>query len=520
MESKHYEVETVKPFSESLIWQLNRDFYNTKGIDAWRKNMVPHHLTSNSMTSKTYAELIFAFLKDLAKKGHTQEKVYIIELGAGHGRMAFHTLKHLERLTAQKGLGLPSFCYVLSDIVEDNLNFFHNHPQFQSYYKRGILDLTYFDAVGSQEMQLRHSGIKVSIESLNVPLIAIANYFFDSIPTDLFYFKDKKISACSVSLKTSEDPEGMDSMTLLEKMKIDFYHDPLSDSPYYKQAILNNILEDYKDLLSNSYLFFPRTGLNCIKNLKQLSKKGMLLLSMDKGFHEIKDLKKIQQPEMITHGSMSFWVNYHAYGAYCNRLGGKSFFPSFSTFHLELGCMLFLSDSEDYIETTVAYQRFVNDFGPDDFNGFKKLTYRHIAQLNLLELIGLIRLGAHDSTFFINILPRLKQVSQQITFNERDCLAQTMHQVWDMYFTLNESDDLAFEIGGMFYALGFYQEALDYFQHSISSFGKTADVYYNQALCFYHLRQDALFLETVKEAKKDFPEFKQLAHLDTLDLNA
>ncbi|MFK7906891.1 MAG: hypothetical protein AB8B69_17290, partial [Chitinophagales bacterium] len=125
MEKKRYEIEGEKPFSESLIWQLNRDYYDQEGVNAWSSGVVPHHLTSNSMVGKTYAELIFGFLKDLASKGQTEEKVYIVELGAGHGRLAFHVLKHLEKLTKQVGLNLPPYCYVLSDIVEDNLAFFY-----------------------------------------------------------------------------------------------------------------------------------------------------------------------------------------------------------------------------------------------------------------------------------------------------------------------------------------------------------------------------------------------------------
>ena len=33
--SEHYEIEAFTPFSESKIWQLNRDFYHERGISAW-----------------------------------------------------------------------------------------------------------------------------------------------------------------------------------------------------------------------------------------------------------------------------------------------------------------------------------------------------------------------------------------------------------------------------------------------------------------------------------------------------
>jgi hypothetical protein len=45
-------------------------------------------------------------------------------------------------------------------------------------------------------------------------------------------------------------------------------------------------------------------------------------------------------------------------------------------------------------------------------------------------------------------------------------------------------------------------------------------VYYNRALCYYQLREDTLFLTTLNEAKRQFPNFKNNAHLETLDLGA
>ncbi len=66
----------------------------------------------------------------------------------------------------------------------------------------------------------------------------------------------------------------------------------------------------------------------------------------------------------------------------------------------------------------------------------------------------------------------------------------------------------------------FYQEALNYFQYSIDIYGQKADIFYNQALCYYNLRQDSLFLQTVKDAKATFPNYPNFVQLDKLDMNA
>lgn len=97
MKNESFEIEATTPFSESSIWQLNRDYYQREGIAAWQDGTVPHNLTSNSQVGKTYAELILGLLRDLSFQNKTTEVVYLLELGTGHGRLAYHILKHLEK---------------------------------------------------------------------------------------------------------------------------------------------------------------------------------------------------------------------------------------------------------------------------------------------------------------------------------------------------------------------------------------------------------------------------------------
>ncbi len=519
MKNNYFEIEPYTPFSESLIWQLNRDFYQEIGVEAWSKGTVPHQITSNSMVGKTYAELILGFLKDLAGKGQTKETVYILELGAGHGRLAFHILKHLQKLQALLDIELPPFCYILSDIVEDNLLFFKNHPQLQTYYEQGILDFAYFDAIGGKEIHLQYANKTIHAKDLSQPLIAIANYFFDSLPNDLFYIKDGEVSTCSVALDSKVDPKEMDTPTLISNLKLK-YQKTILQKDFYPEPIFNEILEEYKTLVADTYLFFPKKGIQCLDNLNDFSDKGLMILSMDKGFHEIHDLNQQKEPEIITHGSLSFWVNYHALGAYCEKQGGKFMFPIFSTFHIEVGCLLFVKEPNSYQYTNAAYQRSVNDFGPDDFNSLKKMAYKNVGKLTVTDLIALLRSSNYDSTFFIKILPYLKKGTNNITTNQRNRVIQSLHQVWHFYFNINEPYDFAYEIGGFLYDLGSYTDALTYFQYSSNIYGKKDDIYYNRILCYYQLRQDALFSVTLKEAKENFPNNKMFEKLDALDLNA
>jgi SAM-dependent MidA family methyltransferase len=519
MDRPPFIVETQTPFSESLIWQLNRDYYQKEGINAWREGNVPHNLTSNALVGKTYAELILGFLKDRAAKGNLLEPVYFIELGAGHGRLAFHILKQLNDLVRLTDQALPPYCYILSDFVEDNLGFFRDHPSFQDWLEQGILDFTFFDALESHELTLGHSGKRIQTGDLKQPLVVIANYFFDSIPNDLFYLKNTNLSLSSIRLTSQSNPAKMDAADLLQQLDLSF-HNASIELPFYQNDLLNSILKDYQDNLFDTYIFFPHKGLECLARLKRLSTEGLMLISMDKGFHEKHELENRAEPEIITHGSFSIWVNFHALSAFFNRQGGLSLFPAQPTFFMELGTWLLVPDSEKYLETQAAYRRFVINYSPDDLEAIKKFIYRNIDKINLQELIAMIRLNSYDSVFFTNILPRLKQLSQRITFRERSSLAIVMKEVANMYFSLHESFDLNYEIGGIFYDLGFYREALHSFNSSQEQFGLKPDIFYNKALCYYQLREDALFLEMRKKASLAFPDYEKLIHLDKLDLNA
>ncbi|MFT6333661.1 MAG: SAM-dependent MidA family methyltransferase [Saprospiraceae bacterium] len=518
MESIRYEIESDQLFSQSKIWQLNRNFYQKKGPSAFSEEIVPHNLTSSSSVGKTYAELIFGFLKDLSSKGKTVDPVYILELGAGHGRLAYHILVHLERLILRTNIDLPPYCYILSDIAEDNLSFFQCHPQFKPYYEKGVLDLSYFDAIEGQDLYLRYSKRHIKPQELNQPIVAIANYFFDSIPNELFLVRNNEVSTCSISLSSTDNPKKPDSETLIKNIEIK-YKNAIVPVPEYDNPLINQVLSEYKDQIKQSYLFFPVMSMWCIDNVKNLSKEGLFLLSLDKGYHQIHDLENKPLPDVVTHGSFSIWVNFHALGSFCEKQGGKSIFPSYSTFNLELGAFMFLEKSSSFTETIGAYETFVNDFGPDDFDTIKHLSYGNISKLTVKELIAHYRLSAYDSTYFIKMLPRLKQASNTITYNERTRISETIQNVWSMYFYIGEIFDIAYAMGGLLYDLGYYNEALTYFDHSISLHGNKPDTYYNTALSYYQLRQDKMFFKTIEEGKKAFPEYNLLRDLEKLDVS-
>lgn len=82
-----YLVEEPRLFSQSLIWDLQRRFYERHGVEAWGEGRIPFGISTSPHIATAYARVVFGFLRDWASKLNPQEPVYIVELGAGSGRL-------------------------------------------------------------------------------------------------------------------------------------------------------------------------------------------------------------------------------------------------------------------------------------------------------------------------------------------------------------------------------------------------------------------------------------------------
>ncbi|MBT8234111.1 MAG: SAM-dependent methyltransferase [Bacteroidia bacterium] len=517
MESKEFLIESNVPFEQSAIWNYNNEFYQSKGIEAWSEGIVPHNVTSNSLVAQTYAKLIFGFLNDIALRTESNQVVYILELGAGHGRLCFHVLQHLKKLITNSTRTTPPFCYVLTDYVEDNLTYYKNHPQFQTFFESGELDFAHFDATKKTEIHLLNSDIILKTNSVQHPIFVIANYFFDSLPNELFHIHNNEISKCSVSIKSSVDPLSVPIQELLKYIDLS-YKKTKSKPPFTQDRIHNKILQEYLNINEDTFIFFPKIALHCLSNIKQLSKGGLVLLTMDKGYHRLPDLINDKEPDLVKHGSFSLLVNFHALKQFCLHLKGKVLFPTFSNFSIELGCLIFTDEVNNFIELEGAYDEYVEKFSPDDYNIIKEMCYSNVSNLKIKDLIAIYRLSKYDASVFINLLPKLKHSLNVISLKERERLAHVIDLVWLMYFNINEQVDLSYELGIILYDLAYYSNAANYFQHSISQNGMQADVIYNQALCYYQLRQDEQFYFTLNKAKAMFPDTEIFTSLEKLDM--
>ena len=145
-------LEQGKRFSQSVLWQLTRDYYHQRGLSAWESGTVPSYVTSNPYIAQVYANLIITFLKNcLLRQGadgsgaaagcriDPKQPLYIVELAAGHARFSYLFLKKFLALKNASTLRHLDIRYVMTDFTETNLKEWAKLPLFRPCLDQGGL---------------------------------------------------------------------------------------------------------------------------------------------------------------------------------------------------------------------------------------------------------------------------------------------------------------------------------------------------------------------------------------------
>ena len=69
-EKKPFLLEKRQRFSRSLLWTIQRTYFERQGIEAWNRGAVPHYITSNPFIAAAYARFAAAWLRDWLAESH------------------------------------------------------------------------------------------------------------------------------------------------------------------------------------------------------------------------------------------------------------------------------------------------------------------------------------------------------------------------------------------------------------------------------------------------------------------
>lgn len=126
-------LEQFTQCSKSHLWKLMMSYYDRKGPSAWSSCIVPNFITSNSFIANCYAKVLLGYISDCMQETSScrldvNEPLYIVELGAGSGKLSYLLLKALEKSQHICPFPFRKIVYVMTDFTEKNFNFWVQHP--------------------------------------------------------------------------------------------------------------------------------------------------------------------------------------------------------------------------------------------------------------------------------------------------------------------------------------------------------------------------------------------------------
>jgi hypothetical protein len=380
-------LEPATPLRDSLLWRLQSTFYAQLGARAWTDGIVPNFVTSNSFVARSYTRIILGFLRDIATAERsaaaagfdlgtaTSQPVCIIEVGAGHGKLAYLLVESLLRFRAffpSLG-GLPPDClpfrYIVTDPVPEALAAVRAHPALQDWLAAGVIDTAVYDAEGEVgplglSLTLQGCGQVLYPTSLARPPVFIASYVLDSLRTDAVRVLPggAGVEQACVSLVTPRSVDGAAALShdMLGRVGLRWSYTPLrlggevgeegadvpvprheegappdlfESEPYASSLPLRSLVRTYAATpsLARSTLLIPTAAATLVDRLHALAGGRMLLLVGDKGYAYTREMegppppplgplpgspalpKPVSgDPHVALHGSFSLMVNFHA----------------------------------------------------------------------------------------------------------------------------------------------------------------------------------------------------------------
>ena len=428
------------PLSESPLWRLQRQYFDTQGPRAWTSGRVPHYVTSHPFLARSFAEVLVGFAADCARArpipaGETRT-LYVVELGAGPGKLAWNIARALRTALDATIQGWRPV-YVLTDVCEATLAWWQQHPCLAPLFDAGLLDLARFDATTDTALHLRRSGRTLDAAHPADELAVVANYVFDSLPHDVFESRAGELHEwLAAAPSIAADPAG----TGFTRTELSWRTRPLAGRRY-ADDVHDAILRDYAD--AGGVFSLPCAALGALDRLRALTRGPLLVLSADKGDARPEDVVGDGAPSIIRHGSISMMVNYHALGAWALHHGGSWLHNEHHHRALEV-CVLLLG-VEPTGATLAVFERAIAQRGPDDFYTLGVLIGRHAAELSAGELLAYLRISGYDPKLFLDCASALRAAVVHASAAERDDLVLALTRIRDAHFPVGARDGEALD---------------------------------------------------------------------------
>lgn len=458
--------------SESVIWTLQRAFYEAQGPLAWKPRGIPFWMTSNPFFARAMARVVLGFLRDMAAAAalDLRAPLDVLELAAGSGQFAFSFLRALRELKeAVPALAPLRVRYVMTDFADSNVSAWRAHERFRPFVDEGALDYARFDLERDREVRLLESGETLGAAN---PLVVLANYAFDSTRQDAFRIRGQAMAQSLVTtLVAGEGPAELSDPAVLERIRLRFEDSPMP-APCYDDPLSNRVLEAYRRRLGDTTVLFPVAAIDCVRRLLEASGRRLLLLCGDKGTAHEEELRGRGDPVMTLHGAcFSFVVNLDAIGRYFEEGGGLALHAAQHTPGFQVSAFLAGFEAAALAETRHAFTAEIDHFGPLEFFTLVKSVMEHMHAPPADVLLALLRLCEGDPEVIYIYRDALVAHARAGDAPRRQEIRRTLRRAWEGFYPLHK--DLAFELARISIALSEAEDACYYCGESLRLFGRT-----------------------------------------------
>ena len=513
----YYPVENGRKLSSSLLWELQREFYEEQNVKAWSKSLVPHFVSSNAYLAHCYARLIIAYATDVYKKDpsfnyndppeNTLKYFNIIEIGAGHGKFGYLVLQKLVRLR-EFWPRENCFRYILTDFVQDTVDFWEKNESFLNFFRTGLCDYAKFDAEKDTEIVLQRAGHVLDLK--NAPnSIFISNYVFDTLRQDAFRIQNGKLEEILCSVFSETENDSLKIKGLMDRLKIK-WGSRVCDTEYYgdENAELNSILEYYLSKHLQANFLIPIGGLKLIQNVRKMTNNRFMWLLGDKAYTQECEFGGLNDPHIAFHGSFSFMANFHAIKLYIEKMC-KGF--SYLTDKLEgFKCAALVVGTPEDIHRRLEFQWYdtMSDYNPEDFSNLQRSIKQENLNPSLKTALCTTRLAHWDPDVFLKFKRVLIDKTPYASEKEQVDIYRDAYEVWDCYYPLQKEKDVAFEIGRLMMGLRRYDEGIKFFVNSNKLCGEHHVTWYNIGICRSYVGEYEASLNAFDKSLEMKPDYQ------------
>lgn len=491
-------IQAPTPVSESKIWNLQSEFYEEQGQRAWSERRVPQGPTTNCYLADTYAAIIAAFFRDLARVGWAEPPL-IIEVGGGSGVLAWRILHRLLNHHLADEEIVPAFNYLLTDGAESNIGNWKTKKRFDPLRKSGLLDFGTLWLSDTLEIHTENSGIISEKDLGKRPVILIANYLHCSIPCELYRIRNHHVSRELIALY-EKDPESIQKDAgPFERITAEFSSEE-RQAPYTGHARIDAILEEYRTLPGNPCIPVPEISIRFLEIFLRRD-VPFLKLAGDLGYTDESAFQ--EKSPFIFKRYLAYYTNFHMMGEIVKSYGGTAQFQPFQDRHFSTVAFMRPGSVGTLKETKRVAKAKLYDITPIDAYEAMKTFRKHSVKVPYRQIASWLRLSRFDHRVARAAIPHLmREIKCGERFNVEHLRVMYL-EAYEAFFPDGSNDGFDLDIARLFLVLGLHQDAHELLERAAAEFGQTLP----------RRHMIALVLKGLEHGSNDFqlrPEKKQV----------